>query len=194
MDRWTDGRMDRPTDKCKYGHREFLLIIPDFVLYLCRYPASKRRKIRESLTVFCLWATGSSLSNKQFYSIIIFALQLLRPHSLHMSLDPYPVGPSVFESVAPFSNRGIQAKKWSYLHQCPCPAYVTDPVEFINLFFTFSSGLSIKLSSLRLSDGFVLTQHCWEHPHFTVFEWKSSMSEVRATVAVPYHNAQTLKA
>ena len=32
-----------------------------------------------------------------------------------------------------FFNRGIQAKKRSNFHQCPCPTFATDPVVYTNL-------------------------------------------------------------
>ena len=58
----------------------------------------------------------------------------------HVTLyEGLSVRPSVGRSVGPsfrnafFFNRGIQAKKWSNFHQCPCPTCVTDAAVYTAL-------------------------------------------------------------
>ena len=77
--------------------------------------------------VFFLWETHI-LSIRLFLVTYTWLYKRVCP-----SVGP-SVGPSVRWSISRFFNRGVQAKRLSNIHQCPCPTYVTIAVVNTNLF------------------------------------------------------------
>ena len=76
-------------------------------------------------------------------------LFLVANKQLYIRVCP-SIRPWVRPSIARFfSNRGIQAKKWSNFHQCPCPTFATigRPVRLVVSFIT-SMSIQIKTKFL----------------------------------------------
>ena len=122
MDKWMDGQTDG--QKISQFYRTLFPIGATTLLFKGRYRSIKRRRARESLTIYCLWSTGCFYVSTflRFYALrfYIFVSTFFRPLQLEPS-DPWLTSQTLW--LAPYPLVGLSDPPAGLLY--PLSAFLT---------------------------------------------------------------------